>query len=361
MQKRLSARLAVVSVSVLLSLSALAQINQVNQTVPQPASGQALQLSLNLTGRPVHIMPLPEKLKALGAVGHNGGTPPLLYHGGPVMLNPKVYAIYWIPAQLQDGSATSLTTAYQTVQSNMLKEYWGHGIATMNTQYYQGSGSAKKYIKSNGTFGAAFVDTNAYPGQNCSDPAGISNPSNCITDTDIQNEIKRVMTLKGWTGGLNKMFLMFTSSNEGSCYSTGVCSYNYYCAYHSSFVNGVGQDVIYSNEPYGDTLHCQIPGASSPNNNAVADTAATAASHELSEAITDPLGTAWFDSSGFENGDECAYYYGFTGYNNGTSTAANELWDGKPFLLQTEYSNVLQNFYISDPNFTGCFNAGPDL
>lgn len=30
-------------------------------------------------------------------------------------------------------------------------------------------------------------------------------------------------------------------------------------------------------------------------------------------------------------------------------------------LLQTEYSNAISNFYISDSNFTGCFNAGPEL
>ena len=86
--------------------------------------------------------------------------------------------------------------------------------------------------------------------------------------------------------------------------------------------------------------------------------AATAASHELSESITDPLGDAWYDSSGYENGDECAYFYGNVPYNGGT---ANELWDGKPFILQTEYSNAISNFYTTDINFAGCFNAGPEL
>src|SRR5262249_2437002 len=304
-----------------------------------------------------HILPLPGKVKALGAQ-NNGGTPPLVYHGGPVMLTSTVYTIFWIPPQLQDGTATSLPSAYQTVQNTMLKEYWGHSIATMNTQYYQGSGSSKKYIKSTGSFGGSYVDTSLYPGQDCLDSTTeLTNPHNCITDTDIQNEIKKVMTMKGWTGGLNKMFFLFTSLNEGSCYSAGVCSYSYYCAYHSSFVNGSAQDVIYSNQPFGNTNVCQVPGAPSPNNNPAADAAVTAASHELSEAITDPLGTGWYDSSGYENGDECAYFYGFAGYNSGN---ANELWDGKPFYLQTEYSNVLQNWQL-DPNFPGCFNAGPDL
>jgi hypothetical protein len=274
------------------------------------------------------------------------------------MLTPKVYAIYWVPPHLQDGSATSMTAAYQTVQTNMLKEFWGHSLATMHTQYYQGSGTAKKYIKSNGTFGGSYVDTALYPGMDCSDVTSqLPNPNNCISDTDIQNEVKKVMGLKGWTGGVNHIFMVFTSLNEGSCAGVGVCSYNYYCAYHGAFVNGT-QDIVYSNQPYGNTNVCQIPGAPSPNGNPQADAASTAASHELSEAITDPLLNAWYDSSGYENGDECAYYYGFAGYNSGN---ANELWDGKPFFLQTEYSNVLGSFYISDPNFPGCFNAGPDL
>jgi hypothetical protein len=54
----------------------------------------------------------------------------------------------------------------------------------------------------------------------------------------------------------------------------------------------------------------------------------------------------WYDSSGYEIGDECAYFYGFNGWDGGL---ANEGWDGHPFLLQTEYSNILKTQQI-DPN-----------
>ena len=101
-----------------------------------------------------------------------------------------------------------------------------------------------------------------------------------------------------------------------------------------------------------------MAGAPSPNNNPVADAAATAASHELTEAITDPLGNAWFDSKGYEIGDECAYFYGPVGWNSGK---ANELWDGHPFLLQTEYSNYLQSWTPLSASFPGCFNTGPEI
>jgi hypothetical protein len=359
MQRTIFASIVALSaIALLLSVTTAAQVSQVNQTVAgQAAPGHGLQLNLNVSGSPIHIFPPVDKVKALAAQ-NNGGTPPLIYHGGPVMRTTTVYAIYWVPAHLQDGHATSLSAAYQTVQNNMFKEYFGHSLATNNTQYYQGS-SPKLYIKSTGSFGGSYVDTSLYPGSDCFDPSTeLTNGNNCISDTDLQNEIKKVMTLKGWTGGLNKMFLLFTSSDEGQCAATGSCSYVQYCAYHSSFVNSATQTVIYGNEPYGDTNVCQVPGAPSPNNNPAADTAATAASHELTEAITDPLGTAWWDSSGYEIGDECAYYYGFAGYLSGN---ADELWDGHPFYLQTEYSNVLQNWGIDAVNYPGCFNAGPDL
>src|SRR5215467_10241879 len=63
---------------------------------------------------------------------------PLLYNGGPVMqagVNP--FIIFWIPATLQNGVATTLTAHYQTVQKNMLGDYNGHGLGNNNTQYYQ--------------------------------------------------------------------------------------------------------------------------------------------------------------------------------------------------------------------------------
>ncbi|HTG57899.1 MAG TPA: hypothetical protein VMG63_00585 [Terriglobia bacterium] len=146
-----------------------------------------------------------------------------------------------------------------------------------------------------------------------------------------------MMTLKGWTGAINKMFLLFTSSGEGSCFdSTSTsCAYVQYCAYHSYFLSGT-TPVIYGNEPYGNTSVCQAPGIPSPNGDPIADTAATSASHELSEAITDPEGSAWYTASGYEIGDLCAYNYGV---NTWDSAKANQMWNGRFYELQQEYDN----------------------
>jgi len=341
----------------LLPTNAATQVVLLQRNEATPAPTQSLHLNaMGPKGNPVHVMPTPEQIKAIGVhnAANNGGTPPLLYHGGSVMHTPAVYAIFWIPPHLQDSSATSLSSAYQKIQKTMLSEYFGHSLMNNNTQYYDSS----KWITNTGKLAGTYVDTSLYPGEDCFD-SGVPDPLNCITDADIQHEVTKVMALKGWTGGVSKLFMVFTSSNEGSCFSSSssACSYTAYCAYHSYFVNSALADVVYSNEPYGNTSACQIGGAPSPNGFPEADTAATASSHELTESITDPLLDAWYDSSGYEIGDECAYYYGFAGWDGGL---ANEQWDGHPFFLQTEYSNVLAGWAIS-ASFPGCFNAGPDL
>jgi hypothetical protein len=364
--QRLSSVLCTIAVfTLLLALvlpnPAAAQAKTVNRAPESAAtSGHPLHLNVDAdSGHKVHVMATPNQVKGLADVGyqHNGGTPPLLYFGGPVMHTPTVYAIYWIPKTLQDGTATSLSSTYQNIETTMLKEYFGHSLMNNNTQYYD-----SKYITNTGKVGGTYVDKSAYPGFDCYDPAVgaglLTDGYNCISDTDLQNEVTKVMGIKHWTGGVDKLFMVFTSSNEGQCaVSNSDCSYYTYCAYHSYFFNG-SADVIYANEPYGNTNVCQIGGAPSPNGFPDADTAATAAAHELTESITDPLINAWLDSSGYEIGDECAYYYGYALWDSGL---ANEQWDGHPFFIQTMYDNLAQGFYLTSSSFTGCMNAGPEL
>ncbi len=357
--RRVACRTSVFVLAVVLfSTAAWAQKIAVHRAPDAAAMSGPLQLNVDAaSGHRVHVMPTPVQLKDLSSRGyaHNGGTPPLLYNGGPVMHTPTIYIIFWVPPHLQDGTATTLSSAYQNIETTMLKEYFGHSLMNNNTQYYD-----KQYITNTGKVAATFIDKSLYPGSDCVDPSPVlTNPNNCISDNDLQNEVAKVMTLKGWTGGVNKMFMVFTSSNEGQCaVSDTSCSYANYCAYHSFFVNSANQDVVYSNEPYGNTTACQVSGAPSPNGNPAADAAATAAAHELTEAITDPLLNAWFDSTGNEIGDECAYYYGVALWNGGL---ANEQWDGHPYYLQTMYSNLTQAYYLTNSNFTGCFNTGPEL
>jgi hypothetical protein len=276
----------------------------------------------------IHIFPTVNRLAPV--------LPPssLLYHGGLVMQSGvTAYAIFWVPTHLQTGGATSMTSHYQSVQKSMLTDYPGHGIDNNNTQYYEVVSTVKKFIQNKGTFGGSFIDTAAYPASGCVDPA---TPGACLTDAQLQDEITKVMGLKGWTGGLAKMFLLFTSSGEGSCFDgtgTSACAYTDYCAYHGFFGS---TPVVYANEPFGDPFFCAVSGTPSPNSDLAADTAADSASHELTEAITDPELDAWFDASGNEIGDKCAFIFGT---NTWDSAKANEMWNGHFYELQEEYDN----------------------
>jgi hypothetical protein len=254
-------------------------------------------------------------------------TGALTYHGGPVVTTATTYAIFWTPSTLQDHTTPgSLPTIYEDIQANLLYEYPGHGIDNNNTQYYMTTVSGVLTTTSwvqNGPAGAfTYTDTAAYPSGGCSYTAsGTVKAGNCITDAQIQAEVKKVMTTNGWTGGLNHIFFIYTAAGEGSYLPGTGEAYVNYCGYHGYFLNG-STPVLYANIPYAAPTYCQSASATSPNGNAAGDAAASVTSHELSEAITDPELNAWWDSAnGQEIGDLCAWTYGTNTWGSGSSAA----------------------------------------
>jgi hypothetical protein len=257
---------------------------------------------------------------------------------------------------LQNGQATGLSASYQNIQTALLQSYPGHGLGSNNTQYYMVSGNGVfqsiDFIQNAGGLAGSYVDTSPYPASGCYDRA---TPGNCLSDAQIQAEVQKVMALKGWTGGLNHMFFVYTSQGEGSCTSFG-CAYTDYCAYHSYFTDG-STPVIYGSMPYAAAGACQ--GGSSPNGDPAGDAAASVTSHELTEAITDPLLNAWYTEDGEEIGDICAWNYGRNTWASGT---ANQYWPISysnysaftpvtAFELQLEYDN----------HTASCVSVGPGV
>ena len=291
-------------------------------------------------GHAAHVFPTVNMHAQIKAATPAGQPPSfvngqLTYNGGPVMgPNLVVYNIFWSPHG-------TLSTTFQNAMNILANYYPNHSLASNNTQYYSGT-SPKIYVNATGGWGGSFVDTQAFPANGCSDPY----TTTCMSDSQLQAEIARVMGVKGWTGGLNKIFMIYTEPGVGSCFSgSSTCAYSYFCAYHS-YMTVNSANVIYANEPYGDPTYCQIPGVPSPHNDPYIDTTATSASHEITEAVTDPVLNAWYDYAGNEIGDICAYRYGPL---NWRSQTANQMWSGNYFLLQQEYDNVINS----------CVSAGP--
>jgi hypothetical protein len=204
----------------------------------------------------------------------------------------------------------SLTAKYKSVAKQMLSDYPYHGIANNSTQYYSTT-NGTRYFVGTGGLAASYVDTHAYPASGCSDSV---TPGNCITDAQLQTEISRVMSVNGWTPGLNKIFIVFTSIGDGSCFdsTSASCAYAQYCAYHGNF-GSTSTPTIYANMPYANPAYCYSSshGQHDPSGDIPSDANVNVASHEITEATTDPLASTgpygWYDTAnGEEIGDLCA-------------------------------------------------------
>jgi hypothetical protein len=346
MRKQINSRqLLIVSILVAGAIGSqrdIAIAQQMPYTVPAQSlskltasPGGLSPLTATANGHSIHIFPTMQQHAARAARFSDPG--PLLYHsGGVIMPSASLYAIFWLPAsgKLQNGQATIMGSLYPYFQELFLQDYAGHGIGNITTQYYQTIGSTTTFTSNEGGLAGVAFDTSPYPASGCTDAA---TPGNCLTDAQIRAEIMKVMKANGWTGGLDKIYLLYTSTGEGSCFdsSSTMCAYTSYCGYHS-FVPNVSPNIIYANIPYGNLNVCQVPGTPSPNGHPVTEAAISIVSHEITEAITDPLLNAWFTLQGNEIGDLCPFNYGPNGWDGGN---ANQWWNGHFYELQMEFDN----------------------
>lgn len=249
--------------------------------------------------------------------GSPGCVPvPLQYNGGQVQqAGTTDYVVFWEPP----GSTVSAN--YNSLLTRYFNDVGGSTLYGINTQYYQGTN--QQHIVNSAHLGGTWVDTSAYP-------------SSSLTDADIQNEAVKAITANGWTKGINSQVFVFLAKGENQCMSAGTCSFTTYCAYHGFFSNG-GQTVLYASMPYAGTnlSACGTQGAASPNNDQDSDAEISIASHEQMETVTDPQLDAWYDVTGAEIGDKCAYTYGPTAADGSDITM-----NGHPYIVQEEFSNA---------------------
>ncbi|HZS30558.1 MAG TPA: hypothetical protein VFA37_04820 [Gaiellaceae bacterium] len=271
--------------------------------------------------------------KLLGFVpAHNGNTVyrasgygTLRYHGGPVEHTNKVYAIYWVPSgyTMESGYSSVINQFFTDVAADSGKST---NVYYTGTQYSDGSG----HVQYSSSFAGSYTDTDALPASGCSD----SDTSVCLSDAQLQSEIRTVVSREGWTPSPTTEFFLFTAKGIGSC-SGSSCAFTQYCAYHSW--SGSGSSVLlYANMPYADTVPSACDAGEHPNGND-ADATINVTSHEHNETITDEQGNAWYDLAGYEDGDKCAWIFGSLSGSAGAEY--NQTINGHHYFLQLEYSN----------------------
>ncbi len=271
----------------------------------------------------------------------------LVYHAGGAVqtATPRTtYAIYWGSTFAYNGiPGTGATNSYQT----LINGYFGNVAAdsgkTSNvyysdTQYYQTIGGLTTYIPYSESFNATTYSDPALPTTNgCASTAG--GTVACVSDAQVQVEVAKAIAANHWPTGMDAEYFVFLANGVSTC-SGSSCFVSQFCAYHAHYMDSsTGQNVLYANMPFSGYQLGSCSGASgTPNGNAAADATISTTSHEANETITDALGNAWFDRSGNENGDKCAYNYG-TRLGVITGGDYNQTIGSGHYEMQQEWSN----------------------
>lgn len=229
---------------------------------------------------------------------HGGGgstSSPLVDHGGKVLAASNTYAIWWgTPSAFPSDAQAGIDALFGGMNNTSFL-----GIAD---QYMRGAPISS-------SFHTNLTDSSSSP------------PARSPSTSTIVNEACKVIGANGLTPDPNALYLVYTSNFPGGHVN--------YCAWHSDGTcNGVTIQVAYMPNTTG-LAGCD-PGNLYNCNSYSQGTRSLAnvSSHEYMEAITDPDLNAWYDSSGSEIGDKCAWQF------SGCVSLTTGSWQ-----LQEEWSN----------------------
>jgi len=230
------------------------------------------------------------------AAGQASGSKVLLLtkHSGNPMATTHIYSIYW---------GSTFTTGYKDAVNAFLNTISTAPLNTVTNQYFVSP------TKNQMTYSGTYLDSTSNP------------PTSAPTTASILAEVYRaVVTLGKGTLDPAGLYLVFTDNFP---------SQTRYCAWHGAgSVNKQSFTIAY--QPFlGTVSGCSansMTGYSVGSTISGVDAVANVASHEIYETITDPQLNAWFDSSGAEIGDKCAWYFGSTKVG--------------AYSVQTEWSNA---------------------
>jgi hypothetical protein len=269
-------------------------------------------------------------------------APPVTSAGGPVLATNglTVTPIYWQPS----GGSYAFPAVYETVLNGYIANVAAasgsaDNVYSIDTEYYDKSNRAKTYVTYKIKAGTPIVDGDPFPPNGCMPASGYTA---CITDDQLRTELAKVVSAHGLPTDLAHYYPVFFPPKVETKDRDGTTSAGDFCGYHRSFGSGTDQ-TVYADLPY-NTSSCNAGQA--PNGDVSADGEVDTFSHELNEAITDPLSPeyAWSDSKGNEVGDMCGNSYGravgSTSPKDASGTEYNQVINGGRYYTQAEFSNL---------------------
>jgi hypothetical protein len=241
-------------------------------------------------------------------------TVDMTWHGGTILVANKTMAIFWGNWSNPGDIITGIDSFFQG---------WGDsGIAAASDEYSGSNGQ----VTAASTYLGHVIDTS-------------TPPSGALTEVGAVAEVCKMTNNNPDPAAV---YFIYTSTGAGNVN---------YCAWHSwgSCLNGAPLQVAYMPNITGIS-GCD-PSDSGNGHSEGLSALANVTSHELSEAITDPRGAGWYDSSNGENGDKCAWSF------HNTVTLNN----GSNWKLQMEWSNAAYDSGTGYPNRSGqpgCLQSG---
>jgi hypothetical protein len=207
----------------------------------------------------------------------------LSYNKGPLIQNVQVFTIFW-------GKLWGTTPASTTLISTLNAFFKAILVSPLIDQLAEYNVPGQT-IGHGSLIGTKTISTNA--------------PKSSVTDSAVQSQLKKWIsagTVPKTTA--NTLYFIYLDPGIVSIMG-GSKSCQSYCGYH----NNTGK-VYYAVMPYPTCSGC-LGGLS------VTDALTGTSSHELCEAITDPVpGSGWYDNTNGEIGDICAWNFKtVAGYN----------------------------------------------
>jgi hypothetical protein len=247
----------------------------------------------------MHGAPEPKIFRTRQASRPLASSPQLSYHDGPVIHSARTYVIFWG----HEWNNSSFAGDKITGLDRFFGGFGGSRYANTSTEYSDSSGA----ITSNAAYQGHVMDVSAAP-------------QRAAKTSQIIAEACKMSSNNPDPDGV---YFVYTSTKAGNVN---------YCAWHSwgNCSNGAKIQVAYMPNLDG-IVGCDPQDNASGNSQGLA-ALANVTGHELVEAITDPRGSAWYDSSGQENADKCAWSFP---PGDGLST----LYDGSKFKIQMTWSN----------------------
>ena len=242
-----------------------------NHKSTRRVAGQSLRMN-----DPIRIVPLhlPSELYRPAAGIAAPPTAQLTYRGGPLLTSVKVFTVFWGTAwQTSPNSAlaTQINEFFKFVVSSALMDQLSE---------YSVTGQAIGH--------GSFVGT-----------VTITQPalSHSVTDAAIQNTLQQEITSNSVPmPDANTLYFIYLPPGT-AVVQGGSRSCQAFCGYHDSF----GSGIYYAVMPFPNCAGC-LGGMTN------LDALTSTSSHELCEAITDPVpGQGWYDDTHGEIGDICAW------------------------------------------------------